>query len=199
MSISGHFCPAYGYDITYYSDNDKTLISGSVEKSKPEVYGLYKNYYLEGIFANISMEPNGNLIIGNKVKNLRNQVGLTQQELAAALSISYSSMRQILSGATKLTEQLSKHIEYVLNKRKQQTLVYTVDLPEGTVRSWIPGFESLSAEEQQQTLHAICANVLRELIAKGTERLTPEELAALKELHGLPTTATYSKALDPYA
>ena len=58
---------SYGYDITYYSDNDKTLISGSVEKSKPEVYGLYKNYYLEGIFANISMEPNGNLIIGNNL------------------------------------------------------------------------------------------------------------------------------------
>ena len=134
-----------------------------------------------------------------EIKQALAERGMTQQELAAALSISYSSMRQILSGATKLTEQLSKHIEYVLNKRKQQTLVYTVDLPEGTVRSWIPGFESLSAEEQQKTLHAICANVLRELIAKGTERLTPEELAALKELHGLPTPATYSKALDPYA
>lgn len=134
-----------------------------------------------------------------EIKQALAERGMTQQELAAALSISYSSMRQILSGATKLTEQLSKHIEYVLNKRKQQTLVYTVDLPEGTVRSWIPGFESLSAEEQQKTLHAICANVLRELIDKGVERLTPEELAALKELHGLPTPATYSKALDPYA
>lgn len=122
-----------------------------------------------------------------EIKQALAERGMTQQELAAALSISYSSMRQILSGATKLTEQLSKHIEYVLDKRKQQTLVYTVDLPEGTVRSWIPGFESLSAEEQQKTLHAICANVLRELIDKGVERLTPEELAALKELHGLPT------------
>lgn len=131
-----------------------------------------------------------------EIKQALAERGMTQQELAAALSISYSSMRQILSGATKLTEQLSKHIEYVLNKRKQQTLVYTVDLPEGTVRSWIPGFESLSAEEQQKTLHAICANVLHELIAKGTERLTPEELAALKELHGLPTPNPISLAVQ---
>ena len=125
--------------------------------------------------------------------------GWTNRKLAEELGVNESGLGQILKGNRPLTEQLSKHIEYVLNKRKQQTLVYTIDLPEGTVRSWIPGFESLSAEEQQKTLHAICANVLRELIDKGVERLTPEELAALKELHGLPTPATYSKALDPYA
>ena len=129
--------------------------------------------------------------------------GMTQQELAAALSISYSSMRQILSGATKLTEQLSKHIEYVLNKRKQQTFIYTVDLPEGTVRSWVPGFETLSPEEQQKTLHAICRDVLGQLAAKGAERLTAKERAALQDLIGqAPVTAplpTYGKPLEPFA
>ena len=127
--------------------------------------------------------------------------GMTQQELAAALSISYSSMRQILSGATKLTEQLSKHIEYVLDKRKQQTFIYTVDLPEGTVRSWVPGFETLSPEEQQKTLHAICRNVLAELAAKGAERLTAKERAELQDLvaAGERTLPAYGKELEPYA
>lgn len=129
--------------------------------------------------------------------------GMTQQELAAALSISYSSMRQILSGATKLTEQLSKHIEYVLNKRKQQTFIYTVDLPEGTVRSWVPGFETLSPEEQQKTLHTICRDVLVQLAAKGAERLTDKERAELQDLIGqAPVTAplpTYGKPLEPFA
>lgn len=127
--------------------------------------------------------------------------GMTQQELAAALSISYSSMRQILSGATKLTEQLSKHIEYVLDKRKQQTFIYTVDLPEGTVRSWVPGFETLSPEEQQKTLHAICRNVLAELAAKGAERLTAKERAELQDLiaAGERTLPAYNKELEPYA
>lgn len=127
--------------------------------------------------------------------------GMTQQELAAALSISYSSMRQILSGATKLTEQLSKHIEYVLDKRKQQTFIYTVDLPEVTVRSWVPGFETLSPEEQQKTLHAICRNVLAELAAKGAERLTAKERAELQDLiaAGERTLPAYGKELEPFA
>ena len=130
-----------------------------------------------------------------EIKNILAERGITQQELATALSISYSSMRQILSGATKLTEQLSKHIEYVLNKRKQQTFIYTVDLPEGTVRSWVPGFDTLSEEEQQKTLRAICHNVLAELAAKGAERLTEQERAALKELAPTPYGHTY----EPYA
>lgn len=138
-----------------------------------------------------------------EIKNILAERGMTQQELATALSISYSSMRQILSGATKLTEQLSKHIEYVLNKRKQQTFIYTVDLPEGTVRSWVPGFDTLSEEDQQKTLRAICHNVLAELAAKGAERLTEQERAELQELIGqAPVTAplpTYGKEQEPYA
>ena len=111
--------------------------------------------------------------------------GMTQQELAAALSISYSSMRQILSGATKLTEQLAKHIEYVLNKRKQQTFVFTVDLPEGTVQRWVPGFDTLTEDEKQKTLRAICQNIMRDLAAKGAENLSEKERAALEQISGL--------------
>lgn len=137
------------------------------------------------------------------IKRTLAERGMTQQELASALSISYSSMRQILSGASKLTEQLSKHIEYVLDKRKQQTFIYTVDLPEGTVRSWVPGFETLSTEEQQKALHVICRNVLAELAAKGAERLTDKERAELQELIGqVPVTAPlpdYGKPLEPFA
>lgn len=137
------------------------------------------------------------------IKRTLAERGMTQQELASALSISYSSMRQILSGASKLTEQLSKHIEYVLDKRKQQTFIYTVDLPEGTVRSWVPGFDTLSPEEQQKALHAICRNVLVELAAKGAERLTDKERAELQELIGqAPITAplpAYGKPMEPFA
>lgn len=137
------------------------------------------------------------------IKRTLAERGMTQQELANALSISYSSMRQILSGASKLTEQLSKHIEYVLDKRKQQTFIYTVDLPGGTVRSWVPGFETLSPEEQQKSLHAICRNVLAELVAKGAERLTDKERAELQELIGqAPVTAplpAYGKPMEPFA
>lgn len=121
--------------------------------------------------------------------------GWTNRKLAEELGVNESGLGQILKGNRPLTEQLSKHIEYVLNKRKQQTFIYTVDLPEGTVRSWVPGFETLSPEEQQKALHAICRNVLAELAAKGAERLTEQERAALKELAPTPYGQTY----EPYA
>ena len=118
-----------------------------------------------------------------------------KKKLAEELGISYDSLRLILAGNRPLTAQLSRHIEYVLGKRKQQTFIYTVDLPEGTVRSWVPGFDTLSEEEQQKTLRAICHNVLAELAAKGAERLTEQEREALKELAPTPYGQTY----EPYA
>ena len=129
--------------------------------------------------------------------------GWTNRKLAEELGVNESGLGQILKGNRPLTEQLSKHIEYVLNKRKQQTFIYTVDLPEGTVRSWVPGFETLSPEEQQKALHAICRNVLAELAAKGAERLTDKERAELQELIGqAPNTAplpAYGKPMEPFA
>ncbi len=56
----------YSFDLTYYSNaNNKYFVSGSVESSNIATYGMYKHYYLEGIFENISMQPNGDLIIGS--------------------------------------------------------------------------------------------------------------------------------------
>lgn len=129
--------------------------------------------------------------------------GWTNRKLAEELGVNESGLGQILKGNRPLTEQLSKHIEYVLNKRKQQTFIYTVDLPEGTVRSWVPGFETLSPEEQQKALHAICRNVLAELAAKGAERLTDKERAELQELIGQAPIAAplpaYGKPMEPFA
>ena len=124
--------------------------------------------------------------------------GWTNRKLAEELGVNESGLGQILKGKRPLTEQLSKHIEYVLDKRKQQTFVYTVDLPEGSVRSWVPGFDPLSEEEQQKTLRAICQNVLSELAAKGAERLTEQERATLQELIG-PQPVPYGKPLKPFA
>lgn len=122
--------------------------------------------------------------------------GMTQQELAKELGISHSSIRQILSGASKLTEQLSKHIEYVLNRRKQQTFVFTVDLPDGTVQRWVPGFDTLTEEEKQKTLHSICENIMQDLAAKDAATLTEQERTDLAKISGLtPEQAVVSPPL----
>lgn len=117
-----------------------------------------------------------------EIKSVLSDRNMTQQQLAEELGISYSSIRQILSGATKLTAQLSRHIEYVLGKRKQQTFIYTVDLPEGTVQSWLPQHANMSEEEKQQALTAICERIKQDLIAAG-ERTLP----------------AYGKELEPFA
>lgn len=57
----------YGFDLTYYNDNGTWYISGAVENEKPNKYGLYKHYYLEGIFEDISLAPNGDIVIGNNL------------------------------------------------------------------------------------------------------------------------------------
>lgn len=115
-----------------------------------------------------------------EIKSVLSDRNMTQQQLAEELGISYSSIRQILSGATKLTAQLSRHIEYVLGKRKQQTFIYTVDLPEGTVQSWLPQHANMSEEEKRQALTAICERIKRDLIAAGERALPSEEREQLK-------------------
>lgn len=109
-----------------------------------------------------------------------------KKKLAEELGVNYDSLRLILAGNRPLTEQLSKHIEYVLDKRKQQTFIYTVDLPEYTVHSWVPGFATLSEEEQQKTLQAICHNIISDLSKLGAQNLTEQEISQLNQQHPAP-------------
>jgi len=121
-----------------------------------------------------------------------------KKKLAEELGVNYDSLRLILAGNRPLTEQLSRHIEYVLGKRKQQTFVYTVDLPEGTVQSWLPNHANLTDEEKHLALTAICERIKADLIAAGERALPAEE----RDFLGLPTpkTATpYHPAQQPFA
>lgn len=55
------------YDLTYYMIESSTYLSGALEKEDVANYGRYKNYYLEGIFEDITMAENGDLIIGSNL------------------------------------------------------------------------------------------------------------------------------------
>ena len=117
-------------------------------------------------------------------KALENRTG-GKKKLAEELGVSYDSLRLILAGNRPLTEQLSKHIEYVLNKRKLQTFVFTVDLPEGTVQRWVPGFDTLTEEEKRKSLQSICKSIMHDLATKGANALTETERAELAQISGL--------------
>lgn len=108
--------------------------------------------------------------------------GITTRMMADKLSVSYDSLRLILSGKRPLTDQLAKHIEFILGTRKQQSFVYTVELPDATVRQWIPEFDKLSNEEQIKAIHAICESNLDHLIKLGAQSLTEKERQAARTL-----------------
>ena len=54
------------YDLTYYNISASLYLSGTVEQADLELYGQNKLYYLEGIFEDITMSSNGDLVIGSK-------------------------------------------------------------------------------------------------------------------------------------
>ncbi|MBR5184813.1 MAG: hypothetical protein IKW19_00805, partial [Akkermansia sp.] len=83
---------------------------------------------------------------------------------------------------------------FVLGKRKQQTFVYTVDLPEGTVQSWLPNHANLTDEEKHRALTAICERIKADLIAAGERALPATERENLTN-YG----ATYHPAQQPFA
>lgn len=61
-----------------------------------------------------------------------------------------------------------KDSDISLIKRKQATFVYTVDLPEGIVQSWVPHHSGLCEEEKRQALTAICRTIASDLMQSGT-------------------------------
>lgn len=105
-----------------------------------------------------------------------------KKQLAAELGVSYDSLRLILSGKRPLTEQLSRHISYVLGQPKTQAFVYAVNLPEGTAQRWVPGFGALTPEEQQCALEAVAKSVLEELEERGRAALSEADAEQLERL-----------------
>lgn len=117
----------------------------------------------------------------DNIKETLKKNNLTAGELATILGVHPSHLRQILSGARPLTEQLAKHINLVLNIYKSQTFLYTVQLPEAVVRRWVPDFDKLSPEEQVKAGTAVLQNAAEHLIDIGKRQLTPEKLEFLKQ------------------
>lgn len=115
-----------------------------------------------------------------KAEMKRQDVSLRQ--LADKLGVNYDSLRLILSGRRALTDQLSRHIAYVLGAAKSQVFVITVDLPEGTARMWAPGFAGLTPEEQKKAAEAAGQAAAELLVRRGSDLLTEEERTRLQEI-----------------
>lgn len=107
---------------------------------------------------------------------------MTQQQLADQLKVSYSTIRQIMCGATKLTPQLEAHIDLLLNRRREQVILYAIELPDARCREFIPGWDALPPAQQAAALKAVLRAAADRLIAIGATALTPAEQEILKQL-----------------
>lgn len=104
--------------------------------------------------------------------------GMTQQQLADQLKVSYSNIRQIMCGAIRLTPQLAAHIDLLFGRRREQVIVYTIDLPEARCRDYIPDWDTLPPAQQEVALKSILRAAADRLIAIGAT-ISPEELKSL--------------------
>lgn len=123
--------------------------------------------------------------------------GLNITALAEELGVTSDGLGRILAGKRPLTEQLARHIEYVLKGTREAILVYKVCPPTHKVEELTAGRGCVTEKDREEALKAIIEHNLAELIEVGAELdWSPEERRAL----GLPPAPTaYGAALDPYA
>ena len=120
----------------------------------------------------------------DEIKQAMDALGWSISRMAKELDITADYMGRVLSGKRALTGQLARHIEYVLGRRKSQLFVFTVELPEGTARQYVPGWEELSQEEQRKAAQAVARRMLDELVTQGESLLTREQREQLRRFAG---------------
>lgn len=102
-----------------------------------------------------------------KIKAALREQGMSVKDLSDKLGMSYTSVRLMLSGARPMSQQIERHIDYVLGAAKSQTVIITVNLPEAVAKVWVPGWESLTEAEQVVVGKAVVDAAANALINRG--------------------------------
>ena len=132
-----------------------------------------------------------------EILTLMEERGHTRQTLAEELGISYDTLRLILSGKRPLTEQLARHISYVLGKR-ESILVYRVQASEKKVEELTAGKGCKGDKERVEAIIAYNMQQLAELGAQAS--WTAEQRAAWGlESSRTPAHVPYEEAKKPFA
>lgn len=121
-------------------------------------------------------------------------------ELAEELGVNTNSLRQILAGQRPLTEQLARHISYVLGKR-ESILVYRVQASEKRVEELTAGKGCKCDKDRVEAMQAIIAYNMQQLAELGEQASwTPEQRAAWGLGPEVPATGSaYRPPLEPFA
>jgi transcriptional regulator with XRE-family HTH domain len=115
-----------------------------------------------------------------EIKKALKERGWSYQTLAEKLRVSEGAIKNALSSSGKLTDQLSAHIELLLNNTQEQLIMYKITYPDALCRSWLPGWDDLTEEQRRVGLEAVLREAAQQLIREQEERMTPEEVEQLK-------------------
>lgn len=130
-----------------------------------------------------------------QIKQRLAELKWTNKRLAEKLHIHEVTLNLILSGKNKLTDQLSAHIELLLNNAQEQLIMFKITYPDAVVQSWLPGWEKLTDEQRKAGIEAVLREAAEQLISEQKARMTPEEVESLKAfcstLRGAPQVFEY--------
>lgn len=119
----------------------------------------------------------------DEIKEKMKELGMSQVALAEKLGITKDNLNRILSGKQPLTKVLSNHIELLLSQPREATLLYKVNITEGTVAELLGDRACTVKADRDKALEAIIRHNLVELVEKGAKLdWSDEERKAL----GLP-------------
>ena len=134
-----------------------------------------------------------------EIKEILEQRGISQKDLAEQLHIHPMSLSRILRGAAPLSEQLESHIEYIFGKREAM-LVYRVEVPDCKVMELTAGRGCVTEADHRLALKAIIEHNIQELARLGAQlEWTPEQRAALGIATTAPAAGGYGAAREPFA
>lgn len=120
----------------------------------------------------------------DEIKTTLKAMGWTQAMLAEKLCMHPGTVKNILSGQTKLTDQLAAHIELLLNDQMEQTLIFKVTYPDALCERWVPGWERLTEEQRVQAVEAVLQSAAEQLAADYERTLPEEDRAMIRRMLG---------------
>ena len=135
----------------------------------------------------------------DEIKEKMKERDMNISALAAELGVTADGLGRVLAGKRPLTEQLSRHIDYIFGKR-EAVLVYRVDVPDGKAQELTAGRGCVTEADHRLALKAIIEHNLHELARLGAQlEWTPEQRAALGISTTAPAAGGYAAAREPFA
>ena len=134
----------------------------------------------------------------DEIKEKMKERDMNISALAAELGVTADGLGRVLAGKRPLTEQLSRHIDYIFGKR-EAVLVYRVDVPDGKAQELTAGRGCVTEADHRLALKAIIEHNLHELARLGAQlEWTPDQRAAFGLPPAAAPTADYA-AREPFA